>query len=265
MHSSSTDKAVIASERPTADVMAGSQIRGSSGSKSAAESGPKAFSGRYLMRLLRIAGSTNTSSNTTLVRMLTSRRSNHATEICESFAATQALFDFDRHHNLGLRQMQKVAAFIPRDGCRPCTAAALLLQVPTTWTAFSIDPALASGKAAALLTDQPRLHLVPSTLEMLTLDEPPLCDVMAAADAVVVLAVHSHAPLQSFWSRLPSSVLRVCVSIPCCGDYGWLSTDDLRQQYMDGEINSAGADTVLVYERKAEKTGPAEPTVLSQA
>jgi len=72
-----------------------------------------------------------------------------------------------------------------------------------------------------------------------------------------VLAVHSHAPLQSFWSSLPVHLHRICVSIPCCGDYGWLSTGDLRERYVDHEIVGAGlgTDTVLVYERKAGQLG----------
>ena len=80
---------------------------------------------------------------------------------------------------------------------------------------------------------------------------PPRGPLAGAYDALVVLAVHSRAPLLSFWSSLPTTLPRLCVSIPCCGDYGWLSTSDLRERYVDREVDCPVASTVLVYERKA--------------
>ena len=201
------------------------------------------FTGLYIVQLLRLTSSTNRST-ASLARLLSNKRPSQAKEICESFGATRALFDFDRVHGLGLRE-KRVVAIVPGDGCRPYTSSALLLQVPQSWVCYSVDPLLASGKALAVARDQPRLTLVPALLEDFTL--PDLADV----DAVVILAVHSHAPLQSFWTKLPDTLQRVCVSIPCCGDYGWLSTSDLKVRYVDREIDCPTANTVLVYERKA--------------
>ena len=210
------------------------------------------FTGRYLLQLIKIIASASSSpvaGNDKLIRVLTLKRKNHTKEICESFGCTRALFDFDRVQCLELRKGQKkVVAFVPGDGCRPYTACALLLQVPKTWTIISVDPAMNSEKALQLTKDQPRLHCLGTTLESISLDESPVSDALRHADVAVVLAVHSHAPLQSFWTKLSSlPIPKICVSIPCCGDYGWLATKDLQYQYVDGEINSRGANTVLVY------------------
>ena len=76
-----------------------------------------------------------------LMRVLTGKRRCQAKEVCESFAATRALFDFDRKHGLGLRgnggggSGKRVCVFVPGDGCRPYTACALLLQAPRSWVA----------------------------------------------------------------------------------------------------------------------------------
>ena len=209
------------------------------------------FTGRYLLQLLKIVASSIKAPNLhPLVKILTMKRKNHVKETCESFAATRALFDFDQRHRLNLRNGQKnIVAFVPGDGCRPYTASTLMLQVPNTWTIFSIDPALATNKASALTGAHPRLHCIGKTLESISLDDPPFSHALQHADVIVVLAVHSHAPLQAFWSsQLPSNVHKIAVSIPCCGDYGWLKTNDLQYQYIDGEIDSPGANTVLVYE-----------------
>ena len=192
----------------------------------------------------------SSSSITELIKILTMKRKNHTKEICESFAATRALFDFDHHHHLNLRRGNKnVVAIIPGDGCRPYTSAALMLQVPKTWTVFSVDPAM--GKKVSKLY-HPRLHCIGSTLESLSFNEPPLNTMLMNANAVVILAVHSHAPLQTFWSSLQSlqkisHIPKIAISIPCCGDHGWIQTKDLQYQYVDGEIKSQGSNTVLVY------------------
>lgn len=144
---------------------------------------------------------------------------------------------------------KKVVVFVPGDGCKPYTSAALLLQTPQSWTCISIDPALKTNKTVTIDQNEPRLCIQPIALEEMDLTEPSIANRLNEADAIVVLAVHSHAPLQSFWSKLPANKLRICVSVPCCGDYGWLSTNDLKEKYMDHEIESQ-ANTILVYTRK---------------
>ena len=208
------------------------------------------FTGQHLITLLQIAGNSTNPRTTALVRLLTKKRTNHAKEISESFGATKALFDYDQKYQLNLRKgNKKVVVFVPGDGCKPYTSAALLLQTPQSWTCISIDPALKTNKTVTIDQNEPRLCIQPIALEEMDLTEPSIANRLNEADAIVVLAVHSHAPLQSFWSKLPANKLRICVSIPCCGDYGWLSTNDLKEKYIDYEIESQ-ANTILVYTRK---------------
>lgn len=178
--------------------------------------------------------------------MLSKKRSGQAKEISESFASVHALLDYDRRHRLQLRS-KRVFVFVPGDGHRPYTAGTLLLQAPPSWLVWSIDPLLRHkghkglGKADALAESQPRLRIVPQLLEEFDLPN------FAQCDAVVVLAVHSHAPLLSFWASLPTHIPKICVTIPCCKDYGWLADTDLQVSFVDDEIASPKAKTVYVY------------------
>ena len=212
------------------------------------------FTGQHLITLLRIAGNSTNTRTAALVHLLTKKRTNHAKEISESFGATKALFDYDRKNKLQLRQgNKKVVVFVPGDGCKPYTSAALLLQTPSTWTCVSIDPALKTNKTTTIDQDEPRLCIRPMLLEEINLmDDLFIFNLLREADAIVILAVHSHAPLQSFWSKLLcdwKNKIKICISIPCCGDYGWLSTNDLKEKYVDYEIESSGANTILIYGR----------------
>ena len=56
-----------------------------------------------------------------------------------------------------------------------------------------------------------------------------------AADLRVVLAVHSHAPLQDFYASLPNP--KYAISLPCCGADGFVAQPPFHR-YEDVEVLS---------------------------
>eukprot|EP00915_Cephaloidophora_sp_WS-2016_P011927 GHVH01017368.1.p1 GENE.GHVH01017368.1~~GHVH01017368.1.p1 ORF type:complete len:371 (-),score=45.49 GHVH01017368.1:25-1137(-) len=52
----------------------------------------------------------------------------------------------------------------------------------------------------------------------------------------VVVSCHSHAPLDEFWERMAGN--SICVSLPCCSDYGMVKTGKIVIEYQDYEILS---------------------------
>jgi hypothetical protein len=195
--------------------------------------------GRYLVKCLRLSGTPNEGTKR-MVQVLAQKRSNQAKEISEIFGCVEALLDFDRKQNLKLRQ-KRVCAFVPGDGCKPYTSIALLLQTPPSWEVYSIDPMLRTTSCAL----SPNLRLSPQKLEDFELPD------FSDFDAIVILALHSHAPLLSFWSTLHGHAPQLpsaCVSIPCCADYGWLSSHELQISYVDNEIMSP-QNRVNIYSR----------------
>ena len=52
----------------------------------------------------------------------------------------------------------------------------------------------------------------------------------------IVVACHSHAPLQEFWDRLPSP--KIAISLPCCGKTWSLLSETSLYEYEDYEVFS---------------------------
>ena len=103
------------------------------------KSGSKAegFTGLYLTRLLRLwRQRRHRNDSLALLSCLTAPRSNQTKELCESLGVVQALFDFAHARQVDLRQ-RRALVFVPGDGRRPSTAAALSLQVRVYECAYS--------------------------------------------------------------------------------------------------------------------------------
>ena len=95
------------------------------------------FTGLYLTRLLRLwRQRRHRNDSLALLSCLTAPRSNQTKELCESLGVVQALFDFAHARQVDLRQ-RRALVFVPGDGRRPSTAAALSLQVRVYECAYS--------------------------------------------------------------------------------------------------------------------------------
>ncbi|PFH32597.1 hypothetical protein BESB_012090 [Besnoitia besnoiti] len=71
-------------------------------------------------------------------------------------------------------------------------------------------------------------------------------------DLCVIVAVHSHAPLQEFFDRLRRAYARrsrhgfLCVSLPCCGSEGFLAQPPVGR-FVDGAVLSKCREFVIYY------------------
>lgn len=208
--------------------------------------------GSYLLRILKLFHSTGKTrpEHALLLALLARTRSKHAKELTESMGAVAALQALPKLRvqvpvkrletplpavplaaaTAFLRRLfglQSVVVYVPGDGRLPTTAAALLLNVPSSWKVYSIDPVSVYDVPAPL---RHRLTCEAKRLEDFAV---PASD--AAAPWRLGVSVHSHAPLQGFYHSLPSP--KACISIPCCAHYGLLSSPPLLD-YVDNEIFS---------------------------
>ncbi|XWV25159.1 hypothetical protein QJ856_gp0613 [Tupanvirus deep ocean] len=136
-------------------------------------------------------------------------------EICESIAA----ITHTRRYCSDLLDNSNVLCFAVADGIAPRTG--ILLAKLTKWNVHSIDPIMGNtwiknGENSLLL---PNLVCHKAMLEVI--DES-IISSMSNIDAVVVVGVHSHADLNSFWLKLKAQVPGkpiFLLSIPCCKEF----------------------------------------------
>lgn len=123
-----------------------------------------------------------------------------AKEITETMAATVAVFD-----RLGIKQDNHAVSLVAvGDGCTPRTAATFACL--SAWQCYSVDPRLRERKEWAQIR---RLTIVPSRIEDWS---------VSVSGPLVIVAVHSHAPLAPCLERLTTTCPneRHLVAIPCC-------------------------------------------------
>lgn len=163
-------------------------------------------------------------------------------EVTESMAAFGALRKIKGLDLMALYKRPDVVCLVPGDGTLPRTGAMVALR--TNWTVYSVDPqmtvgAITSGGAWHTVIrgrTYRRLISIPLKIE----DIPPiLCGVG------IILAVHSHAPLEVAWEKLIASEQKIAVAIPCCV-YQKIPGVDIDTEYQDSGIFSA-EDTVRIW------------------
>jgi hypothetical protein len=96
-----------------------------------------------------------------------------------------------------------VVCYVLGDGRHP-QCASLLSTYTSDWTIHSIDPMLDTSAPVAANV---HLHAIRSEK---------FRAVRSKASLSVVLAVHSHAPLDEFWRRLPANRPKIAIALPCC-------------------------------------------------
>jgi hypothetical protein len=97
-----------------------------------------------------------------------------------------------------------VICLVVGDGVLPRTGA--LVAHKTRWNVISVDPLLRIHDPR--ITGVKRLACIQARIEDVQGD-------MGWAEIGVILAVHSHAPLQAAWDKVRAK-RKVCVAIPCC-------------------------------------------------
>jgi hypothetical protein len=123
----------------------------------------------------------------------------NAKELTESAAAYNAV----RKQHIFELSDRGVCLLSVGDGCTPRTAAMFAFR--SAWTCFSIDPRL---RQKSIPWPIDRLYTIAARVEDIT---PRL---VAGWDKLVIVAVHSHAPLEECMKWKAKQ--RLVVSIPCC-------------------------------------------------
>lgn len=152
----------------------------------------------------------------------------NAKEITEAFAA----FDATTRLPAGYEwNNPEVTAYCVGDGVRP--RAAMMFALRTAWTTYSIDPRL-----SPIHYPIQRLTLIRKRVEEV---------VLVCADRVLIVAVHSHAPLTAAINRLGGSYHTAVIAIPCCIDQSY-PPQPPDHRYRDEAISSP-MNEVLVWEK----------------
>ncbi len=187
-------------------------------------------SGTYLSKLIGITRSYP--FDNPLVTLLTdvslSKHSNkYAKEITEVMAMVDAV---ERCIKLALNvhssEILSAVLYVLGDGQTPLCAAALCLNFPDTWTLFSIDPILVPIDVTAKYSV--RFNQIPTKSEEFRIPD-------TKSSLSIVVACHSHAPLQEFWDRV--STPKLCVTMPCCAHYSDLHAASIFE-FDDFEVYS---------------------------
>jgi hypothetical protein len=171
-------------------------------------------------------------------------------EVSEAFAMVDAVerciklvygtATTDLHH-----QHSRVICYCLGDGKYPVGAAALALCMPKNWEFVAIDPLLNTGdsesmheifrhdqiKAVCGLSQNYSIHQIHQG----TKEDDTRCAGCSSLLSIVV-ACHSHAPLEEFWDRVPSP--KLCVSMPCCAQYSELPKESPLLEYENFEVYS---------------------------
>lgn len=182
-------------------------------------------SGLYLTRLIALTR-TVAATDPLLAIITNTTIAKYAKEASEAMAMVDAI---ERAWKLLLPQRPVHAqVFVLGDGKQPFCAAACCLHLPQ-WEYHSIDPILEAVDVGGYAD---RFH----QCKMLSQDFIILPS--THIDAInIVIACHSHAPLEEFWHRLPSP--KIAVAMPCCADYSILRHSMPLMEFEDFEVYSA--------------------------
>ena len=109
----------------------------------------------------------------------------------------------------------KVHVFVLGDGIYPLCAALIALHFKYNhWEYYSIDPIL----QPISIDDELDNNLKNSFHQFVGLSQDFVLPRMSNDDIMIIVACHSHAPLQEFWDR-PVSCKKIAISMNCCANY----------------------------------------------
>ena len=222
-------------------------------------------SGLYLSRLIGLLQKWPRDDPLVELVSNTERINKYSKEISESMAMVDAV---ERATKLCLGQsaesLKQVRVYCVGDGKQPLTATTMALSYPyPNWEFVSIDPILEPISIHKNCNNDRRPHRMVQVAAMSQDYEipklpPPLDDISNDLFVEIVIACHSHAPLQEFWNRLlqrriASSHRALAITMACCANYS-----DLIQKpilvFDDYEVYSAKR-TIKIYNDSAVDNG----------
>ncbi len=189
--------------------------------------------GRYLLQLLKLSLSCDFHVKSLLSQLIFTKSNNNDNnkEISESYACFNGMLKAGNY--LGINwsdETVQVNVYVLGDGVQPFTSILLAALLPTHYRIYSIDPLLKYSKEQ-LGEDNvlaKRINMYPCLSEEF---EIPVDDNMGIS---VLIACHSHAPLQQFWDRVRTK--KIAISMPCCGKDISLLSMSPTLEYEDYEV-----------------------------
>lgn len=112
---------------------------------------------------------------------------------------------------------QRVRCYVIGEGKRPCLSRLICAAQPG-WSIISADPLTSQSLADS--NDPPSQKAGQVEYRAQRDDELDLSDLTPESghgwDSVIIVGLHSHNDMKSFWNRIPSSLHRLMIAIPCC-------------------------------------------------
>ncbi|CAM9209864.1 unnamed protein product, partial [Ectocarpus fasciculatus] len=163
-------------------------------------------------------------------------KSQHTKEISETMAMVNAILKLGSLTSQSWveegsnEDPEETVVYVLGDGKTPYTALCIAMYMPAHWKYVSVDPlmnfdpsTLGDGYADRIIVER-------------KLSQEYIIDDRGPSVRNIVIACHSHAPLQEFWDRL--SHPKFCVSMPCCKAQWSHLTDTPLCEYEDYEVFS---------------------------
>lgn len=195
--------------------------------------------GIYLRKLLETRHACSDDNTLRLFEVILDNKfgTHHSKELSESMAILNALATLggltDTNWLDDINYQTRV--YVLGDGKIPYTAATMAIYMPGSWKYVSIDPIMNFDVTATLGKSFENMISV----EAMKSEEYAIAEDKTDTNLIVrsvVIACHSHAPLQEFWDRV--SHPKFCVTMPCC-KAEWSALDDTPiHVYEDYEVFS---------------------------
>jgi hypothetical protein len=216
-------------------------------------------SGLYLTRVIQLTRSIPLSDPLLQLVLNTNNLihpSKYPKEISEAMAMVDAVQRALKNTKISYNKSGSVSVFVVGDGKTPLCAAAVCLHLPSHFQYYSIDPILKPISLDTTAGSSSRAEYGNRFHQFTGFSQDfPLLPDNSDSSLSLVVACHSHAPLQEFWTRLSSP--KIAVTLPCCAHYSDLEEEEEKEKesgqtrkvmcFDDYEIYSAKR-TVHIYE-----------------
>lgn len=169
--------------------------------------------GKYLMKLLHIS-SLCIEENKQIISSLLNTN-NTSKEVSESFACFNGLQLLGKLKNIDFNSIVNANVYVIGDGMLPFTSMVLSLLLPYHYNIYSIDPIL-DFDMTTLDSNRNTNRIIISRNKS---EDFVIPDSIMPNTLSIVIACHSHAPLEEFWNRIKCKGKAMAVSIPCCGKF----------------------------------------------
>jgi hypothetical protein len=198
--------------------------------------------GVYLRKLLETRHTCSSNDTLRLFDVIMDNKfgTHHTKELSESMAIMNALSTLGRLTDTNWLDDSSyhTQVYVLGDGKIPFTAATMAIYMPGSWQYVSIDPIMnfdVSEVLGPVFTNKISVESMKSEdyAILATKSSDPRGNLPVRS---VVIACHSHAPLQEFWDRVPQP--KYCVAMPCCKAEWSALSDAPVHVYDDFEVFS---------------------------